>query len=1011
MEIKKSMKTRVLLFFLTILSLKAEQFTFDNASPIRQGVHVEWYRTVVPSLDGSAIFVWSDTRFGMRNVFAHKIDKNGNLLWGETGSVVTNLPGRQEDPVSIEDGNGGAFIAWVDYRFDDAGDIFIQHVNNDGSILMDPNGVALAQLQGQQISINMCTDSLGGVFVTWQDKRGGVDDDIYGTHVDSNYNIIEPGIGVPIVVQGGTQSAKSIEYAGNNEAFICWSDSRQGENIDIYGQRLDMAMSPLFQENGIPIASTSGLETRPRTTFVNNTTSIVTWKFGDENARILYQFVDQNGLVFTESKSVSQFDAIQTGPRLKRGSQGDVFLSWKDLRFDPVDGDIFMQKINEDGTVQWGDGIQVDLTDGVNFSGRFSANNIGGFDIFWEKGVFPNVDILFQSFNTNGQPQSDIPIVVSGDEGYQFAPNIISGSNDSVFVVYADQGSGSIDLKVNYYKSINSLFDVGGLLAVKGLDGDIKYNVGFPIDDEKIVLVWEDNRASKKIYANVISSGELSHLNGNQISFSDNSSTEIDLSSPFMINASNSVYTASFDATETPKKIRINKLNANLENVWDQNGVALNPENDQRNAHLVDLGMQGVGVFWSESRSFLSGFDIFFQSLNNNGESQLSSGGIAVAESNGDDYIQSILPTPDGGFLVFWVEEVWPASRLKYNKVDASGSISIGWPPDGYSLSNQTIGANNLSVKSISETSGVLAVWNQEGNFSDIYAQKINWNGLKEWDENGLAISMEDNDQSAISFDIDEPGQTAFIAWEDYRNGTDYNVVGREINLVSGDMNQTDIFFTFDTTNQQKPLVKSVAAGEYIIVWEDGRGYYNNDPLLINGVDLYGSAYVIGSGRTTGVDGIPISVEYHGQKNPRITKYSGEDYLLHWIDLRSSGKEDLANYYAKIIRRTDILSSRNEESDINIPNSFKIHSVYPNPFNGKVKFDFSIETPQLVTFNIYDINGKMIVDELIMGGARGYHQISWDGKNRYGDLVSSGVYYYTFKLQEKIVKGKLTYLK
>ena len=205
----------------------------------------------------------------MRNVFAHKIDKNGNLLWGETGAVVTNLPGRQEDPVSIEDGNGGAFIAWVDYRFDDAGDIFIQHVNNDGSILMDPNGVALAQLQGQQISINMCTDSLGGVFVTWQDKRGGVDDDIYGTHVDSNYNIIEPGIGVPIVVQGGTQSAKSIEYAGNNEAFICWSDSRQGENIDIYGQRLDMTMSPLFQENGIPIASTSGLETRPRTTFVN----------------------------------------------------------------------------------------------------------------------------------------------------------------------------------------------------------------------------------------------------------------------------------------------------------------------------------------------------------------------------------------------------------------------------------------------------------------------------------------------------------------------------------------------------------------------------------------------------------------------------------------------------------------------------------------------------------------------------------------------------------------------
>ena len=44
----------------------------------------------------------------------------------------------------------------------------------------------------------MCTDSLGGVYVTWQDKRGGVDDDIYGTHVDANYNIIPPGSGVQL---------------------------------------------------------------------------------------------------------------------------------------------------------------------------------------------------------------------------------------------------------------------------------------------------------------------------------------------------------------------------------------------------------------------------------------------------------------------------------------------------------------------------------------------------------------------------------------------------------------------------------------------------------------------------------------------------------------------------------------------------------------------------------------------------------------------------------------------
>ena len=35
--------------------------------------------------------MWSDTRYGMRNIFAHKVNGNGDLLWGEDGAVVTDL--------------------------------------------------------------------------------------------------------------------------------------------------------------------------------------------------------------------------------------------------------------------------------------------------------------------------------------------------------------------------------------------------------------------------------------------------------------------------------------------------------------------------------------------------------------------------------------------------------------------------------------------------------------------------------------------------------------------------------------------------------------------------------------------------------------------------------------------------------------------------------------------------------------------------------------------------------
>ena len=284
---------KVIIPALFISSLFASGFDSEDGAPIRQGVHIEWYRTIAPGNSGEAIFVWSDTRFGMRNIFAHKINPNGEMLWGETGAIVTDLPGRQEDPVSIIDGNGGVFIAWVDYRFDAEGDIFIQHLDSNGNLTMDENGVALAQVEGKQISINMCTDSLGGVFVTWQDKRGGVGDDLYGTHVSYENNILSPGTGIPIVVEGGNQNAKSIEYAGNNEAFIAWADFREGANADIYGQRMNMNMYMTFADNGIPIANTSDQELKPRVTYINDDQSFVTWKRGDENSRIFYQFVNR----------------------------------------------------------------------------------------------------------------------------------------------------------------------------------------------------------------------------------------------------------------------------------------------------------------------------------------------------------------------------------------------------------------------------------------------------------------------------------------------------------------------------------------------------------------------------------------------------------------------------------------------------------------------------------------------------------------------------------------------
>ena len=75
---------------------------------------------------------------------------------------------------------------------------------------------------------------------------------------------------------------------------------------------------------------------------------------------------------------------------------------------------------------------------------------------------------------------------------------------------------------------------------------------------------------------------------------------------------------------------------------------------------------------------------------------------------------------------------------------------------------------------------------------------------------------------------------------------------------------------------------------------------------------------------------------------------------------------------------------------------------YPNPFNPETWLPYQLANPADVTLTIYDINGRVVRD-LDLGHQRPgvYYNRSraayWDGRNRHGEPVASGVYFYTLK--------------
>ena len=52
-----------------------------------------------------------------------------------------------------------------------------------------------------------------------------------------------------------------------------------------------------------------------------------------------------------------------------------------------------------------------------------------------------------------------------------------------------------------------------------------------------------------------------------------------------------------------------------------------------------------------------------------------------------------------------------------------------------------------------------------------------------------------------------------------------------------------------------------------------------------------------------------------------------------------------------------VLPAMNIESD-NIPNEFKLHSAYPNPFNPSTTIQFDIPEDSFVSLNVFDMMGR-----------------------------------------------------
>lgn len=95
----------------------------------------------------------------------------------------------------------------------------------------------------------------------------------------------------------------------------------------------------------------------------------------------------------------------------------------------------------------------------------------------------------------------------------------------------------------------------------------------------------------------------------------------------------------------------------------------------------------------------------------------------------------------------------------------------------------------------------------------------------------------------------------------------------------------------------------------------------------------------------------------------------------------------------------------------NIPLKYELYQNYPNPFNPSTTIKYDLKNDGKVSLVIYDIIGREVIKLVDWNEEAGYKSVTWDGRNKMGNQISSGVYFYTLRTGDFVKTVKMVFVK
>jgi hypothetical protein len=295
--------------------------------------------------------------------------------------------------------------------------------------------------------------------------------------------------GVPICTAANTQVNPKLDVDGLGGAIFTWQDKRNNTDYDIYAQRVNASGAMQWATNGVVICNAINTQSNPRIEPDGANGALIGWvdKRNSSDYNIYSQRINSAGTVQWTANGVAVCSAAnnQSALDMKYIGSAGLVLSWKDDRVNT--NEIYTQLISLSGSPQL-------AANGIKLSNALKSINPntisdgnGGAIIAWQDSTVLGWDITAQKLNSTGATQwanGGVTVCNAGDDQINVS-QVLDGNGGAVFAWYDHRNATDYDIYAHHlYFDGSSSVGINELYANNAIESSCFPN---PISNNSII--------------------------------------------------------------------------------------------------------------------------------------------------------------------------------------------------------------------------------------------------------------------------------------------------------------------------------------------------------------------------------------------------------------------------------------------------------------------------------------------------------------------------------------------